>query len=429
MPFGIGFFANMGGVALSGRLQTLGGSNFIFARDIAVDSSGNSYAVGRDDAGLLAGLLVKYNSLGVIEWQRGLRLGSSTQFYGVAVDSSGNVYAFGPGTGNFDTLLLAQYNSSGTLQWQRSIQVGGYQPQARVAVDTSGNIYVVSTADNNSNSLFLARYNSSGTIQWQRILGAAGGEDGLSIATDPDGNVYVSGYTTSQGVGAGDALIAQYNSSGTIQWQRTLGGASFDSAVSIFVDASSNVYVVVESYSAVSAFVLACYNSSGTIQWQRSIGSSSATRGVSVRADALSNVYVVGVTTQTGAGSTDYVIARYDSTGAIQWQRTLGGAGIDESNSISVDQTGNIYVIGTTYSGSGGFGNFLIGVLPSNGALTGTYSLNGADMIYAVSSLSTGTTTLTSATSTLTASTSSRSTDSPSVTTFTPSFAGTRVDL
>ena len=38
-------------------------------------------------------------------------------------------------------------------------------------------------------------------------------------------------------------LIAKYNSSGTYQWQRTLGGTSDDEGHGIAIDSSDNVYV------------------------------------------------------------------------------------------------------------------------------------------------------------------------------------------
>ena len=58
------------------------------------------------------------------------------------------------------------------------------------------------------------------------------------------------GQTLSQGAGAGDALIAKWNSAGTFQWQRSLGGSGADSAIRGVVDASGNIYFVGTTASA-----------------------------------------------------------------------------------------------------------------------------------------------------------------------------------
>jgi uncharacterized delta-60 repeat protein len=405
----LGFWAASGG-GISYWLATLGGTSSDFGRSVAVDSSGNVYAFG--DAGTDS-LLAKYDPAGTTQWQQALGSADSNS---VAIDSSDNIYTVGwtssAGEGSRD-FLVARYNSSGTIQWQRVLGGTGFDLGSAVAVDSSGNVYAFgyTTSQGAGGSDFLiAKYNSSGTIQWQRTLGGSNSESGYGVAVDSSDNVYVFGETQSAGAGGLDFLLAKYNSSGTIQWQRILGGSGREDGHAVAIDSSDNVYVLGYTGSTgagASNCLLAKYNSSGTIQWQRVLGGSGNDKGFAVAFDSSDNVYLSGSTDSTGAGDDDFLLAKYNSSGTIQWQRTLGGLGRDEVYAVAVDSSDNLYVLGYTGSTGAGGTDFLIAKLPNDGSLTGTYSLDGVDVIYAASSLTAATSTLTAATSSLTSASSS----------------------
>ena len=221
-----------------------------------------------------------------------------------------------------------------------------------IAVDSSGNVYVTGyTASQGAggNDALITKYDTSGTIQWQRSLGGSGTERGQGIAVDSSGNVYVTGYITSQGAGGNDAIIAKYNTSGTIQWQRILGGASSEIGYGIAVDSSGNVYVAGSTASQGAGgndAIIAKYNTSGTIQWQRSLGGAGDDVFYGIAVDGSGNLYVTGLTNSQGAGGNDALITKYDTSGTIQWQRSLGGSGTERGQGIAVDSSGNVYVTG-----------------------------------------------------------------------------------
>ena len=237
---------------------------------------------------------------------------------------------------------------------------------------------------------------------WIATLGGTGTDIGTGIAVDSSGNVYVTGYTNSQGAGGNDVLIAKYNTSGVIQWQRSLGGTGTDQGQGIAVDSSGNVYVTgyTDSQDAGGDDVLiAKYNTSGVIQWQRTLGvAGSIDQGRGIAVDSSGNVYVTGYTYSQGAGGNDVLIAKYDNTGALQWQRTLGGTGIDVGTGIVVDSNGDAYAAGYTNSQGAGDYDALVVKLPRDGTRTGTYG----SLTYVASTLTDSALTLTDAASTLT---------------------------
>jgi uncharacterized delta-60 repeat protein len=407
------------GAAQAYFLSVLGGASFDSGRSVASDSLDNVYVVGRTDSAGAGGadfLLAKYDNSGTILFQRVLGGAGFEQANGVAIDSANNVYVFGQttstGAGSSD-LLLAKYNSSGTIQFQRVLGGATFDIGNAVAIDSADNVYGVgrttSTGAGNDDFL-LAKYDSSGTIQWERVLGGAANDEGFSVAIDSADNVYVVGKTASSGAGSNDFLLAKYNSSGTIQFQRTLGGASNDAGNSVAIDSADNVYVLGETGSTGAGsddFLLAKYNSSGTIQFQRVLGGAGIEQGRSVAIDSSDNVYVLGETTSTGAGGEDFLLAKYDSSGTIQFQRVLGGTGDEVGRSVAVDSSDNVYVLGQTTSTGAGSSDFLLAKLPNDGSLEGTYSLDGSNIIYQASTLTAATSSLTAATSSLTAATAS----------------------
>jgi hypothetical protein len=128
-------------------------------------------------------------------------------YYRVAVDSIGNVYTVGETYVPEYNVLIAKYNASGTLQWQRALGGVNNAFGNGIAVDSSGNVYM---SGGGSGDVLIAKYNTSGTLQWQRTLSDAVNDyEHKGIAVDSSGNVYVTGYTSSQGAGGDDIIIAK----------------------------------------------------------------------------------------------------------------------------------------------------------------------------------------------------------------------------
>jgi len=314
---------------------------------LAVDSSDNVYLEGFSNITSNSfALTAKYDSSGAIQWQR--RLGGSFSENGnaIAIDSSSNVYIAGSTFGGSDhQSLVAKYNSSGAIQWQRTLSSSGQDFARGIAVDSSSNVYVCTESNSGNEDFIIAKYNSSGAIQWQTKIGSVIDAYGTSIKVDSSGNIYVTGVSSS--VGTNDFYIAKLNSLGVIQWQNRLGNAGADDqAFSVAIDSSLNVYVcgsvVID---AQPELLLVKYNSSGTLQWQTRLRSASLTvQGREVVIDASNYIYVAGFSDDPFRQV--YVIAKYDSSGAIQWQQYYYDISTAMAYSLTLDSSGNIYVVG-----------------------------------------------------------------------------------
>jgi hypothetical protein len=151
------------------------------------------------------------------------------------------------------------------------------------------------------------------------------------------------------------------------------GGSSSVWPNAIAQDSSGNSYICASTYNNSTTYVdilTAKFNSSGSLLWQATLGGGSADsygRGVTV--DASGNVYSVGY-----YYNNRWVIVKYNSSGTLQWQTTLSPGTFGYSAySVAVDSSGNVYVCGNVGTQS----NIAILKLDSSGASVWQKQLTG----------------------------------------------------
>lgn len=319
------------------------------ARASAVDSSGNLYIAGNVTVSSLTyGLVVKYDSTGTILWQKYLYQ-NTTQFNAIDVDSSGNVYVGGQAQDATSVyMLIAKYNSSGTLLWSTKYRQN-YSYCYGLKVDSSANIYVSGEAnDGTRRYISTLKLDTNGAITWQRYAFESIASTGLGVAVDSSGNVASVGYSLVAG-GNYYTAILYYNSSGTLQWTKSVSLVGFNNAGVTF-DSSGNLYIA-------TASIILKFNSVGTLQWQKSVTSNfTATNTVTLNSiciDSLSNIYITG-SEQSGSYDQMY-IASLNSSGNLLWQRNVTNSPYTYSTygyGIALNSSGILCIAGQSTNGT-----------------------------------------------------------------------------
>jgi hypothetical protein len=364
------------------------GSTVVSFLILGTDSSGNIYASATS-------AVFKWNRDGALLWARNV---SGPFINGGWIDASGNIYLAGAYYSSNYFGWLAKLGTSGTVQWQRSLNGSGQDLWYNAAVDASGNVYVAgySTSSGGSGNAdaLIAKYNSAGTLQWQRSIGGSGNEYASQMALSPDGSLLVlSGNTSTSTAGSTDALITVINTATpSVAWQRSIGTSGYDYGSGIAIDSSNFIYWLASINGTLSLLKI---SSGAVIQWQKSLPSGYGSGSVNLGPDGSLRVFA-----QIYAGANIYQFA---IDGTLLLARTVSldtsnGANSFSVSGLAVSSTAMVFSIYTQLDFSP-YGYFdlcsAIFKLPSDGTKTGSWSVAGAStqgVTYSASSPSIGTT-------------------------------------
>ena len=175
-------------------------------------------------------------------------------------------------------------------------------------------------------------------------------------------SVYVTG--ASYGAdGNGDSATIKYDSDGDEQWVSRYNGSGdyHDHAVELLLDGNGNVYITGQCVGLDSEedYLTIKYNSNGVEEWIAiydgpGIPGDNDDNARSIALDNSGNVYVTGSSYGSGTAD-DYATIKYDPAGNEQWVSRYNGSGYenDWAHGVAVDDLGNIYVTGASYAFDG----------------------------------------------------------------------------
>ncbi len=238
--------------------------------------------------------------------------------------------------------------TSVSYDWHKLWRIDPFDMGYSISIDGNDNIYMVGDGDY---KIALVKFDSNSNEIWNRTWGGIDGEIGTDLAVDLYDDVIVAGYGWSYGAGDADIVVVKYSNVGIQKWNRTWGGVALDSGEGIDVDSSGNIYVTgyTESFGGSdSDMVLIKYDVNGIQIWNRTWGGSDDDGAYDVVTDNADNVYIVGYTKSYAImGVRDICVVKYDSSGSQLWNATYGVWDIDEGYGIEVDDSFNVYVVGS----------------------------------------------------------------------------------
>jgi hypothetical protein len=310
----------------------------------------------------------------------------------ITMDMDGNSYVVGYTDGDHSDDLypvkafVSKVSPSGDIIWTGTVgEEATFNTSAEhVAVDGYGNVFIggsynIDTTmdfEYRTDDAFIAKFDADGNRQWLNIY--EGSTLRLSringIGVDSSNNLYTIGYTNgilelsdtvtiSFSEGSGN-FLAKYDGNGNLQWGTDLypeesggdllsgnGGFSVDDSGNIFIAGTANDGFDGQTGYGSWDILLAKFNSNGEKQWTKLHGTVDIESCWDLFMDSYGKIYVTGSIREAGANNFKGYAKKFDSNGDHIWTKDIPTAQTDDKSlspkGISVDSKGNVYVIGT----------------------------------------------------------------------------------
>ena len=282
------------------------------------------------------------------------------------------------------------------IDWQRTIGGNDSDPGTTI-IEIPNNGYLLSgyslssaTGDKSQVSrgaadYWLVRLDNNQQIIWQRAIGGSDGDFISGLKPTPDGGFIVVGFSSSNisgektenSKGVSDYWVLKLNIQGNIVWQKTIGGLKPDQPGDIELTSDGGYIIVGNSLSDISGDKtencrkplipdgmtigdgwVVKLDAVGTIQWQRTIGGEHLDGFSSIKQTndggyimgGRSNSNISFEKSEDSRGSDDFWVVKLNASGGIEWQRTLGGSGVESGCKILITWDGNYLVYGNSNS-------------------------------------------------------------------------------
>jgi hypothetical protein len=200
------------------------------------------------------------------------------------------------------------------------------------------------------------------------------------ISQTSDGGYILAGGTSSSDgdvsgyYGDTDIWVVKLSNNGTIQWQKCLGASNFETTNSNISQTSDGGYIlagitfsniwnngdVIGHHGGGDIWVVKL-NNTGAIQWQKCLGGIDSEGFESDISQTSDGGYIVAGSTSSSDGDVsgnhpfgDFWVVKLSNTGTIQWQKYLGGSeGEYQTTKISQTSDGGFIFAGVTTSNDG----------------------------------------------------------------------------
>lgn len=390
--------------------KSIGGLGYDSCRNILQTSDGGYITIGTSNSndGDISGnhgsydiVVVKLTNTGSIEWQKSYG-GSNSDSAGTIKNTADGGYIIagttssndGDVSGNhgFSDYWVVKITNVGVIEWQKCLggtngesandieqtSDGGYivaGSSSSVNGDVTGNHNPVGSSGNSD--YWIVKLTNTGNITWQKCLGSDSTDYCFSIKQTIDGGYIVNGdIQANSGDVTGhhgdfDYWVVKLNATGQIEWQKALGGTSWDTGVGVIQNtdgdylvagySSSNNGDISDVHGGGDAWVVKL-GAAGNIIWQKALGGTKSDFLYSIRQTIDGGYILCGDSTSDDGQATghhgsadtfDYWAIKLSGNGVVEWHKSLGGSDDDTAVSLIEVSNGNYLISGYSSSNDG----------------------------------------------------------------------------
>lgn len=284
----------------------------------------------------------------------------------------------------------------GNLIWNRLLGGSGYDSFQHIMATNDGGYLLTGITESTDfgivgnhggRDILLVKLDANGQTQWQRCLGGSEADAGYSALVNNRSDGYiVAGITASNNGDVGgnhgqtDVWVAETDRTGTIRWQRCLGGTgaegytSGNSGVGLTSFSKLGGYLFTTSTTSANGDVtgnmhpnanreawVGQLSNTGVLTAQRCFGGSETDALYSVVKMPGGGFTLAGYTTSSDGDvskphsivDADYWLVRLDAAGQFVWEKSVGSGGLDLANTLTATPDGTVIVAGSAAQANG----------------------------------------------------------------------------
>jgi hypothetical protein len=212
------------------------------------------------------------------------------------------------------------------------------------------------------------------SVEWDAAFGGSEDDRANSIQQTRDRGYIVAGSSWSsdgdvtKNHGKDDVWVVKLSESGTLVWQKSFGGSDRETAYSIqeTIDggyiiagsSSSNDGDVSENHGD-SDFWIVKLKEDGTLDWQKSLGGSGIDYAMSIQQTKGGGYILAGASKSNDGdvsgnhGDSDMWLVKLKEDGVLEWEKSLGGSNYDRASCIQQTRDGGYIAVGVSASDDG----------------------------------------------------------------------------
>ena len=334
-----------------------------------------SYGAGSEDA-----WLVKTDANGNVQWNKTYGAGSMDEAYALVQTADGGYVLAGLtasyGDGGADCWLL-KADAGGNAQWNKTYG-GKDSDYASALVQTSDGGYALAGATDSFGAgdydFWLVKTDANGVEQWNKTYGGAYADQAYALVQTADGGYALAGQTESLGNGQPDFWLVKTDASGNLEWSKNYGGWWNDWANAL-VQTDDGGFALAgwtaPSYATLQDAWLVKTDAEGNMQWNETYGGANNEIANSLIRTGDGGFALAGWTApEGGASNHDFWLVKTDANGVEQWNKTYGGASLDEAYALVQNSQGGYALTGFTVSFGAGYNDIWLVVTDASGVVS-----------------------------------------------------------
>jgi len=343
----------------------------------------------------------------VLSWQKSYG-GSGHEYAWKTIPTSDGGYAFvgfsestngdlsgHHGTSANNDLWVCKTNAAGTIQWSKLFG-GSEDDEGHDIIQTADSGFMVAGWTDSfdgdvtghhgtyGSDMWVLKITSAGALSWAECYGGTDDDAAAAMVRTPGGDFYVAGSTYSDdGDVSGnhgsseDFWVIKISSSGTLLYQKCIGGTDYDEGINMALTADNGCVVCGRTsssdgdaigYHSGSDMLIAKLSASLSLEWSKCFGGSETEECNAIVQLGDGSYAALGYTsTQNNGdvsghhgsqGSDDFWLVKISALGLFTSAACYGGSGDDQANGLALANDGGFFMCGLTNSTDGDVSGF-----------------------------------------------------------------------